>query len=168
MPDSAHPHPAEPAPDLAALQLLTDAGWGFYRGSAGHRADDQMLRALAGASLARAQATLAAAESAARAAIPTPTREAPLPDASAMAHLRALKTLRADLASLETRLRGGAAPPDRDATMLQLSAAQMAALVTLDSRVLAAARALEAGPDPASLRALDGLLSTRAALLAWR
>jgi len=152
-------------PDLAVLKALTDAGWGFYRNPATQRADDAMVRARASDSLARAAANVAAQERAARAAISAPTRENPLPDPAQLAAARALRALREQITALETRLRGSAAPPNRDGTALVLSAAQGAALIALDTALLALAEDVAAD---GVLARLDDLLTRRAALMAWR
>jgi hypothetical protein len=155
-------------PDLDILRALTEAGWAFYRNPARQRADDQLVRGLAGDGLGRAGAAVAVAEARARGAIAAPTRENPLPDARQLASARALRALRERIAAVETRLRGAAAAPDRDATTQILSESQCDALVALDAALLAAVARLAQAPDEPALAGLEGLLARRAALIAWR
>jgi len=160
--------PDDAAPDLGVLQVLTAAGWGFYRVAARQRADDQMVRGLACEALARAVEGLARLEAQARAAIPAPSRAAPVPDAGLLAAARGLKAARERVAGLEARVRGASAPPDGDSTTLALSAAQVAALVRLDAALVVAARGVEAGVSEAAIAAVERVLVARAGLVGWR
>ena len=70
----------------------------------------------------------------------------------------------AQIAALETRLRGPAALPDRDFSAITASAAQCHRLVELDAALLDAAEA----PDVEHrLETLQAALNARAALIAW-
>lgn len=158
-------------PNLDSLSTLHEAGWNWYQDPTRARADDALARAHAADRLAQALARVTAAEAEARRAIPAPTREAPLPDPALLAAARSLKTLAARIAAIESRLRGQAAPPDRDGTRLSLSPEACAALVDADAALLSAAEDCATAPLlalPASLDALEQALASRATLTAWR
>ncbi len=150
--------------NLAALQKLTEAGYGFYRNTARQREDDLFVRARAADAVGRAAARVAEAAQAARRAVPPATREQPFADPAVMAHIAQLKALQARLGALETRLRGPAALPDRDFASVRASAAHCDRLVHLDAALVAAAEA----PDVEhNLDAFEAVLDERAALADW-
>ncbi len=149
--------------DLAALRRLNDCGYGFYRNLAQVRADDLCVRGQATDALHRAAALLDAADRAARAAMPQPSREHPFPDPAALAAIRALRALRDRVAVLETRLRGAAALPDGDFSAVVPSEAVRQELVALDAALLTRADAVAAGAIEALAGALDALETAVAA-----
>jgi hypothetical protein len=156
---------AEPAvSDLAALQKLTDGGYGFYRNTARQREDDLFVRARAADALGRAAARVMEDVQAARRAVPPATREQPFADPAVMAGIARMKTLQTRLAALETRLRGPAALPDRDFAKVRASAAHCDRLVQLDAALVAAA---EAPGVENHLEVVEAVLDARAALSDW-
>jgi hypothetical protein len=153
-----------PAPSLAVLRKLTQAGYAYYRDTARQRADDLFVRARAADALGQATARLAARLQAARRAMPPATREQPFADPALMTGIAGLRETQARLAALETRLRGPAALPDRDFAKMRASAAHCDRLVQLDAALLETAEA----PDIEDrLDALEAALDARAALAAW-
>jgi hypothetical protein len=153
-----------PTTSLDALRKLTDAGYGFYRDTARQRSDDLFVRARAADALARAAARLAEEVQAARRAMKPPTREQPFADPVQAERIARLRVTQVRLASLETRLRGPAALPDRDFASVRASPAHCDRLVHLDAALLEAAEA----PDVEQrLDALETALDARAALSAW-
>jgi hypothetical protein len=153
-----------PVSNLAALQKLTEAGYGFYRNTARQREDDLFVRARAADALGRAAARVAEEVQAARRAVPAATREQPFADPAVMANIARLKTLQTRLAALETRLRGPAALPDSDFASVRASAAHCDRLVQLDGALLQAA---EMPGVEQHLEALEAVLNARAALADW-
>jgi hypothetical protein len=151
-------------PDLAALQKLTEGGYGFYRHTARQREDDLFVRARAADALCRAASRLAESVQAARRAVPPATREQPFADPGIMAGIARLKALQTRLAALETRLRGPAALPDRDFASVRASTAHCDRLVQLDAALVAAA---EAPGVENHLDELEAVLNARAALADW-
>jgi hypothetical protein len=161
MPD---PAAQSSTPSLAALQKLTEAGYAYYRDTNRQRSDDMFVRARAADALARAASRLAEAVQTARRAIPPATREQPFADPVLLTGITRLREQQSRLASLETRLRGPAALPDRDFASLRASPAQCDRLVQLDAALLEAAEA----PDVENrLDALEAALDQRAALSNW-
>jgi len=142
-------------PSLEILRRLNDSGYLFYRDPARVRADDLLVRARAADCLHRAAAVLSLAEQKLRRAIPAPSRETPFPDPVLLTAARDLKALQERIATLETRLRGPAALPDRDFSAIIPTEEVRLRLVTLDAVLLDRAAAIEAAA-PALTTVLDG------------
>jgi hypothetical protein len=155
-------------PDLTALQLLHDLGYSYYRDLTRVRSDDLLVRARAADALHRATAVVYLSEQRVRASLPAPSRENPDPEPALLATIRRLKSVRANIAALETSLRGPAALPDRDFSALIPSDAARQDLVALDTHLLACAEAVErCAPEvEASLFALEQAINDRNALAA--
>jgi len=162
------------AANLETLRRLYDAGYGFYRNVTRVRADDLLVRALAADSLHRAEAALSLAEQKLRHAIPAPSREIPFPDPALLATARSLKAFQERIATLETRLRGAAALPDRDFSAVIPTEDLRHRLVALDAALVDRATAVEtggAGDVEAGfaelLDALEQAITDRTELVAW-
>ena len=153
-------------PNLAVLQGLHAAGYGFYRDLARVREDDLLVRSRAADALHRATAIVYLAEQRARRAMPAPTREQPVPDPAAMEGIRALKAVQGQLAALETKLRGPAALPDKDFSSVVPSEAVRLRLVSLDATLLETAQAIEAAAPSVDglVTAMDSAITNRTAL----
>ena len=94
-----------------AVNLFYGWGYNFYRVENHLRADDQLVRAQAGALLGRARAAVEQAESAwRRERFATPTREKPLPDPAAVEGARQLEALSRALGALEGQIRAQPVP----------------------------------------------------------
>jgi hypothetical protein len=162
------------APDLAALRRLNDSGYLYYRDPKRVRADDLMVRAGAADCLHRAAALLALAEQKLRRAIPAPSREIPFPDPALLAAARGLKALQERIATLETRLRGAAALPDRDFSAIAPTEDLRNRLVGLDAELVGHAAAVETAASgeadlsfSALLDALAQAIDDRSKLAGW-
>jgi hypothetical protein len=153
-----------PTIDLAALRLLNESGYGFYQNPTTARADDLLVRAHAADALHRLADTVAAAIHSAHAALPAPTRENPFPDPAALSAIRTLRALHDRIESLETRLRGPAALPDRDFSRIVPTESVRQELVALDAALLAATTTLH--PDAPSVAAVESAITAREAFAA--
>jgi small-conductance mechanosensitive channel len=151
-------------PNLETLRRLIDAGYGFYRDTNRVRADDLLVRARAADSLHAAAAQLLLAEQQARRTLPAPSRENPVPDPALLAAIRDLKIRATRLASLETRLRGAGALPDRDFSAIVPTEELRNRLVSLDTSLLDCAAAAEAG-TASVLDALEAAIAERSELI---
>jgi hypothetical protein len=147
--------------DLDGLQRLNQCGYGFYRDVARTRADDLLVRSQAADALCRAAETVAASIQAAHADLPPLSREHPFPDAAALAAIRTLRALHDRIATVQTRLRGAAALPDRDFSRVVPSEAARQELVALDAALLA--RAVQTGGNAALIGAVETVLAAREA-----
>lgn len=96
---------ASPGTIRRQLDFLLN-GFSFYAHAERCRADDLLVRQCAADALAQAAAGVRGGIASYRQRfIPDPTRQQPLPPAEAMAVLRALEALQADLADLQTQVR---------------------------------------------------------------
>jgi hypothetical protein len=162
------------APDLASLRRLNDSGYLYYRDPKRIRADDLMVRAGAADCLHRAAAALARAEQTLRRAMPAPSRETPFPDPALLATARALKAFQERIATIETRLRGPAALPDRDFSAIAPTEELRYRLVAVDAALVNHAAAVETGASGATdagfgtlLDALEQVIDERTKLASW-
>jgi hypothetical protein len=155
-------------PNLETLRRLNDAGYGFYRDAARVRADDLLVRARAADSLHRTAASLALAEQKLRRAMPAPSREIPFPDPALLATARTLKAFQERIATLETRLRGPAALPDRDFSAIIPTEGLRHRLVAVDAALLDHAAAVEAGASAPAEPVFSSLLDTLEQVIADR
>lgn len=161
-------------PDLATLRRLNNSGYLYYRDPKRVRADDLMVRAGAADCLHRAAAALALAEQKLRRAMPAPSRETPFPDPAKLAIARALKAFQERIASVETRLRGPAALPDRDFSAIAPTEELRYRLVALDAALVNQAATVEKGASgvaddgfTALLDALEQVIDDRTKLAGW-
>ncbi|HUN43817.1 MAG TPA: hypothetical protein VMU81_26280 [Acetobacteraceae bacterium] len=94
-----------------AINLFYGWGYNFYRLENQLRADDLLVRSHVGAQLGNARNNVETALSNYRHTfLPTPTRENPLPDPTAVAHARTLEELSAGIGQLEGAIRALPAP----------------------------------------------------------
>jgi hypothetical protein len=116
MPD---PRPQRPLPGDGSrlyrigVMLLNGYGYNWYRLDNRMRADDLLIRSHASEHLANAAARLRDLEGHYRRKyLPPPTREYPDPEAQHLAAARQFRAVEDRIAEVDTRLRGGAVPPN--------------------------------------------------------
>ena len=95
------------------VMLLNGYGYNWYRLDNRMRADDLLIRSRASDHLAKAVARLRDLEGQYRRKyLPPPTREHPDPEPQHLATARRFRTVEERISEIDTRLRGGAVPPD--------------------------------------------------------
>jgi hypothetical protein len=93
--------------------LLNGYGYNWYRLDNRMRADDVLIRSRASDHLARAVARLRDLEGRYRRKyLPPPTREKPDPEPQHLAAVHEFRAVEERIGEIDTRLRGGAVPPD--------------------------------------------------------
>jgi hypothetical protein len=95
------------------VMLLNGYGYNWYRLDNRMRADDVLVRSRASDHLAKAVARLRDLEARYRRTyLPPPTREKPDPEPQHLAAARQFRAIEEQISEIDTRLRGGAVPPD--------------------------------------------------------
>jgi hypothetical protein len=95
------------------VMLLNGYGYNWYRLDNRMRADDLLIRSRASEHLARAVARLRDLEGRYRRKyLPPPTRERPDPEPQHLSAVHQFRTVEERIGEIDTRLRGGAVPPD--------------------------------------------------------
>lgn len=177
----------EAGPLRQQLEFLLN-GFSFYSRREQVSADDLLVRERAAAELGAATGALRELASAYRRRfIPDPSREQPLPPAGALAGLRAVESLRAEVADAGVRVRGQVLPAlDRTWARLRTHQAALELALEFDRGLIQDAAAVrdacqrlgpgDLGPDPGAepaalapvrlaLAALERTLLARAAHL---
>jgi hypothetical protein len=132
-----------------AVNLFYGWGYNFYRLENQLRTDDLMVRAKVGWLLGLARASVESAESAYRREhLPAPTREKPLPDATAVEGASTLERLSREIGALAGRISAQPAPEnDRMTQRYRHEAATLERLVGCDMGLAGRAEMLRAMLD---------------------
>jgi hypothetical protein len=130
-----------------AVNLFYGWGYNFYRLENQLRADDQLIRAKAGALLGQARGAVEAAELAfRRERLPTPTRAQPFPEPEAIAGAQALERIGRDIGALASRINTLPVPEnDRMTQRYRKEADTLARLAACDQQLIGQAEMLRQG-----------------------
>lgn len=161
------------------VMLLNGYGYNWYRLDNRMRADDLLIRSRASDHLGNAVARLRDLEGRYRRKyLPPPTRERPDPDPQHVAAVHQFRTVEERIREIDTRLRGGAVPPDDKVWLRHRNEIEtLQRLGELDAILAASAKELDdyvgslpkdAAIDGAIERQIDEHLDGLAQLLAKR
>ena len=154
-----------------ATNLFNGYGYNFYRAANQVRADDQRVRELAGALLARARAAISKAESDyRREKIPPPTRANPFPDPAIVAEAQQLERIAQAIGALGGQVRHQPVPEnDRMTQRYREELPTLERLAQKDAALVGQAdmlRALVEGKSAADILAQRGTIEEGLAAIA--
>ena len=135
--------------EQVAINLFYGWGYNFYRTENQLRSDDLLIRSKVSWLLGSARASVEAAESAYRRAfLPSPSRDAPRPNADAVAGAQSIERLSHDIGTLEGQIRAQPVPEnDRMIQLHRQESVTLARLLDHDHRLVGQSELLRAMLD---------------------